>query len=396
MIYKNKISLTLISFFSYFLTGSLVIVTGMIMGNIAKFFNTSLSSMSYTFTILNFGILMAICLNTWIKNYISFKIQIYFGYICIIVAILALIYSKNLIIFSMSMFILGIVSGITMSIGTFFITYLYDGHQRAIVLLITDSFFSMAGMVFPFISSMILSYQKPWYWIYILIGIIYSIIFIIAINTNFPQLNNYLNNKKTINQKKPIKINIIILSISATCYILGQLGFISWIPEYIMQTKHLTINQAGKLVSYFWMLYMIGMWIFSIILNFINIKKLFLFLTGTSTILMYLFINNQEINKLEYLIALLGFFSSAIYTIIITLASLQTKKPSVKNINLILISGTIGTLLTFIITSVIVEKKGIYAVLITSNILYAIVFILSITLNFFTINKSIIKNYIKK
>ncbi|MDI5303768.1 hypothetical protein MJN76_29940, partial [Salmonella enterica subsp. enterica serovar Anatum] len=42
---------------SYALTGALVIVTGMVMGNIADYFHLPVSSMSNTFTFLNAGIL---------------------------------------------------------------------------------------------------------------------------------------------------------------------------------------------------------------------------------------------------------------------------------------------------------------------------------------------------
>lgn len=50
---SNRIKLTWISFLSYALTGALVIVTGMVMGNIADYFNLPVSSMSNTFTFLN-------------------------------------------------------------------------------------------------------------------------------------------------------------------------------------------------------------------------------------------------------------------------------------------------------------------------------------------------------
>jgi TsgA-like MFS transporter len=35
-----------------------------------------------------------------------------------------------------------------MSIGTFLVTQMYEGRQRGSRLLFTDSFFSMAGMIF--------------------------------------------------------------------------------------------------------------------------------------------------------------------------------------------------------------------------------------------------------
>ncbi len=49
---SNRIKLTWISFLSYALTGASVIVTGMVMGNIAYYFNLPVSSTN-TFTFLN-------------------------------------------------------------------------------------------------------------------------------------------------------------------------------------------------------------------------------------------------------------------------------------------------------------------------------------------------------
>ncbi|QCI20076.1 MAG: MFS transporter TsgA [Buchnera aphidicola (Brevicoryne brassicae)] len=372
----NQIALTWISFFSYAFTGALIVVTGMIIGNISDYFHLSISQMSNTFTFLNAGILLSILLNSWLVEYISLKKQLISGFILTITSIVGIVYGTSIIYFSINMFILGLVSGITMSIGTFLITHLYTGGKRGSQLLLTDSFFSMSGMIFPVIAAYLLEKKIIWYWIYICIGGIYLLIFLLTINVRFPQLEKNTKNSKVT--KKKWNINIFLLSISALLYILGQLSFISWVPQYVTEIINVDIKQTGGLVSNFWMSYMIGMWFFSFIIKYFNLNYMFMFLTGISTFLMYSFIHNQNFVILKCIIISLGFFSSAIYTIIITLASLQTKNPSPKLINLILLFGTIGTLLTFILTSPIVEKKGLYATLISSNILYSIVFLLSI------------------
>ena len=76
---SNRIKLTWISFLSYALTGALVIVTGMVMGNIADYFNLPVSSMSNTFTFLNAGILISIFLNAWLMEIVPLKTQLRFG-----------------------------------------------------------------------------------------------------------------------------------------------------------------------------------------------------------------------------------------------------------------------------------------------------------------------------
>ncbi|CAL4043988.1 MFS transporter TsgA [Buchnera aphidicola] len=379
----NRISLIWISFFSYALTGALIVVTGLVMGKVSEYFQISLSYTSNIFTFLNAGILISIFLNAWLMEIIPLKKQIILGFFLMILSICILILNHSLIFFSFSIFMLGIISGITMSIGTFLITNLYKGSKRASLLLLTDSFFSMSGMLVPIFTAFLLKKNITWYWIYLLIGIIYLFIFLLTINSKFPHLNIVTQEKK-INKEEKYTISIFLLSLSALCYILGQLGFISWIPEFSIKLIGTNIVDASKLVSNFWMAYMLGMWCFSGILKFFDLQRIAVFLTGISCTLMYLFIKNINYEYLQWIIILLGFFSSAIYTLIITLGSLQTKRNSPKIINFILTAGTMGTLLTFIVTSPIVAKFGITSALITANILYLIVFILLFILGFFT------------
>ncbi len=378
---SNRIKLTWISFFSYALTGALVIVTGMVMGNIADYFHLPVSSMSNTFTFLNAGILISIFLNAWLMEIVPLKTQLRFGFILMLLAIAGLMFGHSLTLFSASMFVLGLVSGITMSIGTFLITHMYEGRQRGARLLFTDSFFSMAGMIFPMVAAVLLARSIEWYWVYACIGLVYVAIFALTFGCEFPVLGNKAlaeNSQPVVKEKWGI--GVLFLSIAALCYILGQLGFISWVPEYA-KGLGMSLGDAGKLVSDFWMSYMIGMWSFSFILRFFDLQRILTVLAGLATVLMYLFINGSP-EHMPWFILTLGFFSSAIYTSIITLGSQQTKVASPKLVNFILTCGTIGTMLTFVVTGPIVAASGALAALHTANGLYAVVFVMCLLLGF--------------
>lgn len=377
---SNRIKLTWISFFSYALTGALVIVTGMVMGNIADYFNLPVSSMSNTFTFLNAGILISIFLNAWLMEIVPLKTQLRFGFVLMVLAVAGLMTTHSLALFSAAMFVLGLVSGITMSIGTFLITHMYEGRQRGARLLFTDSFFSMAGMIFPMVAAILLARSIEWYWVYACIGLVYVAIFILTFGCDFPVLG-----KKAAPDAQPVVkekwgIGVLFLSIAALCYILGQLGFISWVPEYA-KGLGMSLNDAGKLVSDFWMSYMFGMWAFSFILRFFDLQRILTVLAGLATVLMYFFIHGEP-QHLAWFILTLGFFSSAIYTSIITLGSLQTKVASPKLVNFVLTCGTIGTMLTFVVTGPIVAHSGPHAALVTANSLYAVVFVMCVILGF--------------
>ncbi len=92
---SNRIKLTWISFFSYALTGALVIVTGMVMGNIADYFHLPVSSMSNTFTFLNAGILISIFLNARLMEIVPLKTQLRFGFILMVLAVAGLMLSHS-------------------------------------------------------------------------------------------------------------------------------------------------------------------------------------------------------------------------------------------------------------------------------------------------------------
>lgn len=379
---RNRTKLLWISFVSYALTGALVIVTGMVMGNIAEYFNLPVSSMSNTFTFLNAGILISIFLNAWLMEIVPLKTQLHFGFLLMVVAVAGLIFGHNLTIFSASMFVLGLVSGITMSIGTFLITHMYEGRQRGSRLLFTDSFFSMAGMIFPMVAAILLARSINWYWVYVCIGLIYVALFLLTLGCEFPALGQHAKKEDQPATKEKWGIGVLFLSIAALCYILGQLGFISWVPEYA-KGLGMSINDAGKLVSDFWMSYMFGMWAFSFILRFFDLQRILTVLASAATVLMYLF-NHGDPTCLAWFILSLGFFSSAIYTSIITLGSQQTKVSSPKLINFVLTCGTVGTMLTFIVTGPIVVHSGPLAALHTANGLYAVVFVMCLLLGFVT------------
>ncbi len=379
---SNRIKLTWISFFSYALTGALVIVTGMVMGDIAKYFNLPVSSMSNTFTFLNAGILISIFLNAWLMEIVPLKTQLRFGFVLMVLAVAALMLSHSLALFSAAMFVLGLVSGITMSIGTFLVTQMYEGRQRGSRLLFTDSFFSMAGMIFPMVAAFLLARSIEWYWVYACIGLVYVAIFVLTIGCEFPALGKHAAPSDKPVVKEKWGVGVLFLSVAALCYILGQLGFISWVPEYA-KGLGMDVSGQGKLVSDFWMSYMIGMWAFSFILRFFDLQRILTVLAGMATVLMYLFITSSPEHMAWFILAL-GFFSSAIYTTIITLGSQQTKVASPKLVNFVLTCGTIGTMLTFVVTGPIVANSGPQAALMTANGLYAVVFVMCFALGFVT------------
>ena len=113
------------------------------------------------------------------------KTQLRFGFILMVLPLLGDVY--RLALFSASMFVSGLVSGITMSIGTFLITYMYKAASVArVCCLPTPS--AAAGMIFLMVAAFLLARSIEWYWVYACIGLDLRCHFILTFGCEFPVL----------------------------------------------------------------------------------------------------------------------------------------------------------------------------------------------------------------
>ncbi|UDG80263.1 MFS transporter TsgA [Candidatus Annandia pinicola] len=383
MINLNIKKLTIISFLLYSFTGALAVITGNIIGNLSIYFKVSLSNMSLHFAFLNLGILVAMIVNTYIKKNVFIKNKIIFSFFLVIISMIILFFNNKIIeIFSLFIFLMGFVGGLSLSIGTFLIANIYEGKQRGFYMLITDSFFSVSGIIFPMISGFLIFKKIDFFWIYLLVSLVYFIIFCLTLITDFNNLESKIKNN--YKEKESLKLENILLFLLSLFYISAQSMFISWIPTYVKNFIKIDSLNENKIASIFWFFYMLGMWFFSYINKILDLQKILIFLTGMSSLFIFIFLQCNNFNLLSFIMIFIGFFSSAIYTIIITLSAMQTKIPSIKFVNLTLISGTTGSFITFNASNFLLSSNNTYLTLYTSNILYLIVFFMSILLTFFT------------
>ncbi len=91
-----------------------------------------------------------------------------------------------------------------------------------------------------------------------------------------------------------------VLAVAALCYILGQLGFISPAGR-IRQRPGMSLNDAGALVSDFWMSYMLLVCgAFSLSCAFFDLQRILTVLAGMAAVLMYLFITGTQAHMPVY------------------------------------------------------------------------------------------------
>lgn len=128
----------------------------------------------------------------------------------------------------------------------------------------------MVGMIFLMIVVFLLVCSIEWYWVYVCIGLVYVVIFILIFGCEFLVLGKYVLKMDVLVEKEKWGIGVLFFFVVVLCYIFGQLGFIFWVFEYV-KGLGMSLNDVGMLVSNFWMLYMVGMWVFSFIFRFFDL-----------------------------------------------------------------------------------------------------------------------------
>jgi len=381
---KDRWQLTALSFLSYMLTGGLVVLTGMVIVPVSKYFNVDVSEAGDIFTWMNLGILIAIISNSALMDIIPLKRQILISVILALIAFMGLTWMHSLIFFCVLMFLFGLVSGITMSIATYLIAHLYMGKNRGMMLLLTDSFFSLAGITFPLIAGFILDHGVTWYWVYIMVLVVGIGVFILSLGVKFPSPADYHEtHNKPLFQRLRTDIKHWGVAVYAACLgcmfcILGQLCLVFWIPDYVASRFHVSSDASSVPLSSFWIGMWIGLYLCSILVKRIPMTIFLALIALGSTIACFILRHATSVHQLSIDCFIMGLFAAGIYYTLITLVSLQVKVPSPLLVNFALASGTVGTFLTPMVSAKAVSIGGPMAALTVGNIFYLLVFVVTI------------------
>ncbi|MGS9154741.1 MFS transporter TsgA, partial [Salmonella enterica subsp. enterica serovar Infantis] len=79
----------------------------------------------------------------------------------------------------------------------------------------TDSFFSIAGMIFPMVAAFLLARSIDWYWFYACIGLVYLAIFNLTFGCEYHALGTHAQHYHATVVKEKRGIGVMFLSHSA-------------------------------------------------------------------------------------------------------------------------------------------------------------------------------------
>ena len=370
---NNTARTTTVSFLTYFILSAMLAPIGIISGPMSEHFDQSVSDVTRQFAWLTGGNLVGAIAALFIFDYLGLKKLFVVIYGLIALSLFSFRAVEDL---NTARYILGIVglgSGIGLAGAAVTISRTYEQARRASMLVITDGCFSIAGFLTSWTAAFFVAHALGWSLTYQLLGLVAASTLVLAISSNFPAVQQ--DHDYALAEPWPLPVWLCVISLFL--YTLGQYSMLFWLPNYAVTQLGAPEVQAGALVGQFWL----GMFLSQIFVAWWVMKIGVRRLVQSAAVATFLFSIPlwlyPDINGLIILALIWGFANLSLLKATLSLATELVSVPTARLVSLLLLGATVGTAVSPIVTSQIVDWTSNHSVLIFGSACYlALLFLL--------------------
>jgi len=381
----NKIRITLASFFAYFVMSGMLSPIGVITGQMATHFQLPVTSITSSFSWLTLGILVGAVLALVVFRWAPLKLLMAAVYGMIGLSLASLPMTDSLLWVGWRLGLVGLCCGIGLAAAAFVIASTYNDNQRASMLVITDGFYSMAGIVCGSLATYWLATNAPWFSTYLFVG---AVGLVVALLVSMSQLPNAQVPQSTLQQSTPqsapepqastlvTKATVTWpattwLCIAALClYTLAQGTILLWLPQYAQQQLGVDPANAGGLVGKFWS----GMFASQLFVAWwvlrIGVKRLLVLSVIAASVLSASLGLTRDAGWLGVLVPLWGFAHLGLLKVLLSFATQAVAAATPTLVSSVLLGATTGTAISPWVSSQVVDFGGIRAALTFGTLCY--------------------------
>ena len=345
---------------------------GILSTPMAEHFGQSVTDATRQFSWLTGGNLTGAVLALVIFDYVGLKKLFAMIYSSIAIALFSLQVIDDL---ETSRYILGLVglgSGVGLAGAAVTISRTYNEDRRASMLVMTDSFFSIAGFITSWTAAFLVAQNYGWSLTYQLLGIFAAAVSALAVSSTFPATE--LDTQREVSSPWPFPVWLCVASLFL--YTLGQYSMLFWLPNYAITQLGAPGVQAGALVGQFWL----GMFLAQLFVAWwvmkIGVRRLIRVATATGFLFTFPLWLYSDIDALIVLALVWGFSNLALLKAILSFATEMVEVPSARLVSLLLLGATSGTAISPVVTSQIVDWTDNHTILMFSSFCYLILLIL--------------------
>ena len=357
---NNKQQITLASFLAYFVMSGMLAPMGIISGAMAEHFGQPVTEITARFSWLTLGILVGAIIALVIFDWIRLRKLLMLVYTVIFACLISLIFLSNLSVIGVALGLVGICCGIGLAGAALVISRTYATERRASMLVITDGSFSVAGIVCSWVAIFLIAREYHWSGVYQFVALITILIVLLSASATFPATDG---DEQETSSKEIWPLPVWLCIVALFLYTLGQWAVLLWLPTYAEIELGATREQAGQLVSQFW----VGMFAAQIFVAWwvlkVGVRRLVLISGVTTSLFSIPLWAHDNIDGLIILSTLWGFANLSLLKVVLSYATQMMKVPTARLVASLLLGATVGTAISPWVTSQIVTATNTHFVL---------------------------------
>ncbi len=345
---------------------------GIISGPMAEYFNKPITDITANFSWLTGGIFAGSLLALVIYEWIRLKYVLLGLYVLILVSLVSLPFQSDLTIIWPALGLVGACCGAGLAGAAITISRSYAGERQASMLIITDSCFSVAGIVSSWLAVQLIAHNVQWYGTYLFAAFITCIIIVFTSLSTFPDTQQK-DTQDVVESKEVWPVGAWICVFALFIYTLSQYSLLLWLPNYAEVQLGAPREQAGLMIIRFWT----GMFIAQLFVSWwvlkIGVRRTVLIGAVASALATVPFWNVNQIDGLIIFSFIGGVVNLGLLKVILSLAVQMMKVPPSRLVSTLLLGATTGTSVAPWASSWVVEATSTYTVLIAVSAGYFIV-----------------------
>lgn len=341
---------------------------GIISGPMAELFGQSVTDVTAQFSWLTLGNLTGAAAALFIFGFMRVRSVLITVYVLILASLLSLNFSSDLTKIGVALGVVGLCSGLGLASAALVISRTYDADRRASMLVITDASFSTAGFLCAALATALVAAGIHWAGTYQFVALIAAAIIFLTIVSQFPDTGSV---NSTDDSLEPWPLSVWLCVGALFLYTLGQYSMLWWLPNYAETNLGATVDQAGGLVTLFW----IGLFVAQIIVAWwvvkIGVRRLVLVAAIMTCLFSIPLWTYRDLSLLPTLAFLWGLANFSLLKVVLSYATQMVQLPTPRLVSTLLLGATLGTAVSPWVTSRIVIATDNHFILQFSTACYA-------------------------
>lgn len=369
---SNNIRITFNSFLAYFLMSAIISPLGLISGPIAAHFDVSLTTATASFTYLTSGIFAGSLIAVFVFDFVNLK-QIIIGCAATIgLSIYAVYAIDHFLVFAVALGLIGASCGIELSAAAVVIAKSHAEKLRASMLLLTDSFYSMAGVISTALAGVLLARHLHWSSAYLLAFVVSICIALIALTAHYPATRKQDVERIQHTDKEAWPLGVHAVGLAMLIYLVGFVTIYTWVPNYAQEALQLSVDASSEVVARFFLGLFVGQLIVFFLVFRLPLRPLIFVCASMATLLSALLWMVDTLPQLQVSMFVLGLVSGGLFKTVLTYGTTFVKDPSPKMVSYLIFYAGLGTAVAPVVSSFIVTQYNMAAALQLTTACYAI------------------------